>query len=441
MQTSHFPPEIYEQWITRLRHDRAALKVCALACREWAPLSQRYLFEHVKVQGAPRWLRFLRTLETSASMGTDIGRYIHNFELVDIGIGYVVQKLFEDIALYAGHRHMPNVQQLSLRDWNWASMVDRAQDYDPISVPRRILKGLLPFEKLRGLELIDNFTRHPQIIPQLLTFFPFLSTVRIVGLRLSPDTPQMELMPLETDIQVTLPINIQELYFDRNSVQFPATYILDSITRPPFQLSLRTLDVGRPEIPESMGPDRMLRLAESAILALLGRATLRHLRITYLFLHLVDLSRLPQLQSITLHWDIPPPSPRNELVFDDIRQLFSSITGDLALQDVELRFSLVQSHLIVRGPLLLAGLDAALLRLHISCPAVTVHFHFSFYEFVSPRPRNSLPSIAPLLRDATRHAVAAGLHATVTSVTTFWSMPSNVEQETSTEETDLSARY
>jgi len=435
MQTSHFPPEIYEQWIDRLRDDRAALKACALACREWAPLPQRYLFEHVKVQGAPRWLRFLRTLETSASMGTDIGQYINNFELIDIGIGSVAQQLFEDIAFYAGHRHMPNVQQLSLCDWDWASMVDRAQDHDPISVPRRILKGILPFGSLRGLQLIDNLTRHPQIIPQLLTFFPFLSTLRIVGLRLSPDASQMELTPLESEIQITLPINIQELYFDRNSVQFPATYILDSITRPPFQLSLRTLDMGRPEM--SMEADWMI--AEPAILVLLGQATLRHLRITYLFLRLVDLSRLPQLQSMTLHWDVPPPFPRNAPVLDDIQRLVSSIKGDLALQDVELRFSLVNSHCIARNPGLLEGLDAALLQLHISCPTVTVRFHFSFYEFMSPGARNALRSVAPLLRDATRRAVAAGLHATVTSVTTFWR--NNVEQETSMEETDLSARY
>ncbi|KAH9833201.1 uncharacterized protein C8Q71DRAFT_774610 [Rhodofomes roseus] len=424
----HPPPEVYERWIEMLREDRVALKTCTLACREWVPLSQRYLFEHVRVQGAPRWLRFLHLLESSASKGSDVGRYIRKFELIDISLGCALQPLFEDIVRRIGHRRMPNVEHLSLRGWDWVSVVERAQDHDPESVPRRVLKGLFPFNKLIELELIDNVTRYPHIIPQLFTFFPCLSILRLKDVRLSADAPiGLTNMPLEREVQVIVPIKIQEFHLHGQSSDYLTVNLLDFIVKPPFQLALRTLDLSELDIPLTgrSVSDMLMRSTE----------TIQHLCITHQFIHLLNLSHFAQLHFISLHWCVSTDIS----VADDIQALFSDIAGHCSLRVVEMRFSLMQSHRLVEEQMPFAGLDAILLALHSRCPAIAVRFHFSFHVFVKAGNMLSRPQITPLLKASTGLATAAGLHATVTSHTTFWGMPGNVEgEEALVEEMDLS---
>ena len=252
MRSPMLPPEVSEQWIDYLRDDRATLKACSLTCREWAPPTRRYLLEHVKVQSAPGWLRFLKTLQRSPEIGTDIGQYIHRLEFMDISIGPRVQDLFLDIVRHAGISRMPNVRELILREWNWATMVDRALDYSPTSAAEHVFSTLLSFPQVRTVTLVNNVVRYPHIIPHLLATFSSLTTLHVKCLSFTEDALHADHLPFQWRARGAIPLVLREvsLYYPQGSSHHvaAANFLLKALlTRPPFRLSVHTFRIEAPE--------------------------------------------------------------------------------------------------------------------------------------------------------------------------------------------------
>lgn len=278
------PKEINEKWIDCLRVDHAALKACSLACRRLNPLAQPYLFEHVKVQSAPRWLRFLRILRRSTEVGTDIGQYIRKLEFTDISIGSSAHDLFLDIVREASRLSstLINVQKLVLREWDWVTIADRALDYDPVSAARHVLSTLLPFPRLHSIALVNNVVRYPHIIPELLTTLPSLTTLHIESLRFSDDALYRAHIPFQHDITVITSITLQDVSvcYDPDHAA-AADFILRALlVQPPFNLeSVQTFRIEGPLGPSGWRTDEVLRQPVRDVLVNINQ-TCEHLHTT-----------------------------------------------------------------------------------------------------------------------------------------------------------------
>lgn len=456
MRSYEFPPEINEQWIDCLRDHRAALKACSLTRRGLVPLSQRYLFEYVKVQSAPRWLRFLKTLRRSAEVGTDIGQYIRKLELTDISIGSRVHDLFVDIVRNASSlSRLPNVQELVLPDWNWSTLVDRALDYDPVSAARHVLFTLLPFPRVHSVALVNNVVRYPHIIPEVLATFSSLATLRIESLQFSDSALNMDHLPFQhgaTAPDVT-PIQLQDmsLCYDFHDAHHAAAadFMLKALLPgPPCKLSLHTFhvegtsmrwDEARPPVLDALTniSQTCERLSISEHFLQIAKTHIVNPVVTVVGPELA-LCRFPRLKFLALRWNaLPPPtSPLNTaFLLRGIESLVTPPSTNDILNGIEMRFCLALSHAMMEErPYLLDDLDVALVPLHICCPAMALHLHFFFHVFVPRGARGSTPDILSLLRPVVRRAVANGLQLKVTTVTTVFTLAGNIQLETLVEE-------
>ena len=225
-----------------------------MTCRGLVKLSQRHLFEYVKVQGSPRWLRFLKTLKQSAVLGTDIGQYVRKLVMMDISIGPRMHDLFLDIVHQSGGLlRTSNVRELILQEWDWVTVADRALDYDPVSPARDILCTLLPFPQLESIVLVNNVVRYPHIIPQLLSTFVSLAKLRVDRLRLSDDALHADHLPFEQIPRNSPPVALQDLSiccdYSNPNQRVAADFLLKALlTYPPsFRLAVNTLRMETPE--------------------------------------------------------------------------------------------------------------------------------------------------------------------------------------------------
>ena len=152
------------------------------------------------------------------------------------------------------------------------------------------------------------------------------------------------------------------------------------------------------------------------------------------------LPRFPRLKLLVLQWDILPPSRADfaSLLSRKIRTLITPHSTNFALKEMEIRFRLRFSHTIVETPCILDDLDAALVSLHVSYPAMTLRLRFQFHTFVTTGARGNTSDILSLLRPVVQRAVASGLQLHVTTVTTVF-LPGNLELETVVQDTDLSS--